>query len=56
MTWLDDEHTSPGTVLGTVGYMSPAGAWSIHRADIFALGAIIFEMLSGRRAFQENQR
>jgi len=55
VTRLDDGYTSPGTVLGTVGYMSPEqarGQVVDHRADIFALGAIIFEMLSGRRAFQ----
>jgi serine/threonine protein kinase len=48
--------TSPGTVLGTVGYMAPEqvrGESTIDsRADIFALGAILYEMLSGRRAFQ----
>jgi serine/threonine protein kinase len=49
------EGTSPGTVLGTVGYMAPEqvrGELAIdHRADLFALGAILYEMLSGRRAF-----
>ncbi|HET7292081.1 MAG TPA: serine/threonine-protein kinase, partial [Vicinamibacteria bacterium] len=46
--------TDPGTVLGTVGYMSPEqvrGRSVDHRSDIFALGAILYEMLSGRRAF-----
>jgi Tol biopolymer transport system component len=47
--------TTPGTVLGTVGYMAPEqvrGAPIDHRSDIFAAGAVLYEMLSGRRAFQ----
>jgi eukaryotic-like serine/threonine-protein kinase len=49
--------TEPGAVLGTVGYMSPEqvrGHWADHRADIFAFGAILYEMLSGRRAFHKS--
>jgi serine/threonine-protein kinase len=47
--------TEPGVVLGTVGYMSPEqvrGQTADARSDIFAFGAILYEMLSGKRAFQ----
>ena len=45
--------TVAGTVMGTLGYMAPEqlrGAGVDHRADLFALGAILYEMLCGERA------
>ena len=47
--------TDAGTVMGTVGYMAPEqvrGKAADARADIFAFGAILYEMLSGKRAFR----
>jgi serine/threonine protein kinase len=46
--------TEPGVVLGTLGYMAPEqvrGRKADVRSDIFSFGAILYEMLSGKRAF-----
>src|SRR5437879_2146323 len=47
--------TDPGLVMGTMAYMSPEqlrGKPADHRSDIFSFGAILYEMLSGKRAFR----
>ena len=48
-------HTQPGTVMGTMGYMSPEQVKGLpvdHRSDIFSFGAILYELLSGGKAFK----
>ncbi|MEP6769142.1 MAG: protein kinase [Acidobacteriota bacterium] len=50
-------HTEPGTVMGTMGYMSPEQVRGLpvdHRADIFSFGALLYEMLSGKKPFQKD--
>jgi TolB-like protein/Tfp pilus assembly protein PilF len=50
-------HTEPGTVMGTAGYMSPEQVKGLsvdHRTDIFSFGTILYEMLSGKKAFKRD--
>ncbi len=52
-----EAQTEAGVVLGTAGYMSPEqvrGKPADARSDIFALGTILYEMLSGKRAFEKD--
>jgi eukaryotic-like serine/threonine-protein kinase len=48
------EHTDPGVVKGKFAYLAPEAAWGKevdHRADIFACGIILFELIAGKRLF-----
>lgn len=51
------QHSAPGMILGTAGYMSPEQAQGKtkeidHRSDIFSFGCILFEAVTGHKAFE----
>src|SRR3989449_4562202 len=56
-TAILQQHSKPGVVLGTVGYMSPEQAQGRvneidHRSDIFSFGCILYEAITRRKAFE----
>ena len=54
---ITSSHTAAGVVMGTASYMAPEqvrGETADPRTDIFAFGAVIYEMVSGKRAFRRD--
>src|SRR5438309_2104981 len=60
-TAVMQQHSIPGMVMGTIGYMSPEQAQGKtkeidHRSDIFSFGCILFEAVTGRRPFEAESK
>jgi eukaryotic-like serine/threonine-protein kinase len=57
ITAIMQQHSTPGVVMGTIGYMSPEQARGDvrdidHRSDIFLFGCILYEAITGHKAFE----